>query len=131
MPPCYPVVAFSPSGWTVEADSEAELAGAHASDGLRDWQNVEVFDSAGRCFVAARVSLRWPQTRLGLWLCRVLGRVVRVEFDWARPRQVSIDELRQRLSACYPPDWFDGEIATHEELIRRLLNGQDSPLAQR
>jgi hypothetical protein len=114
-------VAFSASGWTVEADSESTLGDARPSDDLRDWQALEVFDSAGRCFVAERVFRRWPRTPFGLWLCRILGRMVRVGFNWTVPRHISLDELRQRLSARYPAELFEGEIGSHEELIRRCM----------
>ena len=120
--PTFPVVAFSPAGWTVEAATEDDFGDASPWDDLGEWQGLEVFDSAGRQFTAVRAFRLRPRSSLGLWVCRLLFRqAVRVGFEWGPPREVALRDLLQRLRAGYPADWFDEAINNHEGLIRRCL----------
>ena len=120
--PTFPVVAFSPAGWVLEADSEDDEFGtASPWDDLRDWQGLEVFDASGYRFVAARAFRVRPRTRLGLWVARIFRHSIHVGFEWDTPEMVPLIELRQRLETAYPAAGFEGAVSNHEALIRRCL----------
>ena len=106
----------------LEADSEdTEFAVASAWDDLSDWQGLEVFDSTGLRFVAARAFRLRPKGLLGLWIARLVRSSVRVGFEWGAPSPVSPLELRRRLATVYPDVDFASTASNHEALIRRCL----------
>jgi len=120
--PRFPLVAFSPAGWVLEAASEDDDFGAASPwDDLRDWQGLEVFDAAGHRFVAARAFRVRPRSRLGLWVARILRHAIHVGFEWQAPQVVPLGELRRRLETVYPAAGFENAMSDHETLIRRCL----------
>jgi hypothetical protein len=121
--PRFPVVAFSPAGWVLEAESEDDDDFGTASpwDDLRDWQGLEVFDSSGHRFVAARAFRVWPRSRLGLWIARIFRHSIHLGFEWETPDVVPLMELRRRLETAYPAAGFESDMSNHETLIRRCL----------
>jgi len=113
----FPVVAISPAGWTKCAEEPGDLTDASPDDDLREWQAMEIYDSAGKCYMARRAFRGWPKGWLGALICRLVGHVVHVAFDLDEGRAVSVDALRQRLIAAGEAEGSFRHATTHREII--------------
>jgi hypothetical protein len=115
----FPVLAFSPAGWSKAACDEEELIDASPRDTLEDWQGLEVYDSAGLVHRATRAFRAWPRSTFGLLICRLVGQVIFVGFEFERAEPVPLEVLVARAKA-------DGEISgdevwqSHEEVLRTI-----------
>ena len=115
----FPAAAFSPVGWWRGASNSNDLCDASPDDTLGDWQGLEIYDSAGRKFTARQVFIEWPHTRLGRWLCGLVGNAIHVGFDLYPPERVSVEELFRRLSAVENvPRSLMG--ATHRKILQHV-----------
>ena len=117
----FPVIAFSPAGWLKTATEVEELTDASPDDDLSDWLGLVIYDSSGLKYLAVRVYRIWPASRLGAWMCRVLGVAIHVDMDLATPSAASLDELRNRVIGYYGETSALREAVTHKDLITKIL----------
>ena len=115
----FPVVAVSRAGWTKTADEVGDLTDASPDDDLRDWQGMEIYDSAGQRFVAQRAFRGWPRSSFGAFVCLLMRHAIHVALELDEGSHVSVDGLKERLAPAYGGrQYFDGST-THEEVIER------------
>ena len=116
----FPVMAVSRAGWTKRADAPHEFD-ASPTDDLADWQGMEIYDSAGRRFVARRAFRAWPKSTLGAMLCRVANNAIHVAFDLDDGEHISVDALKEKLDALTDRAGRLDSAKTHREVIEQLL----------
>jgi hypothetical protein len=95
----FPAVAVSLAGWVKTGKSIEELTEASASDDLREWQGLRIFDVGGNAYRAIRVERCWPVGRLGLALCLLANHSIHVRLDLQPEATVSVSELETMLTA--------------------------------
>jgi hypothetical protein len=117
--PRFPVVAVSRAGWTKRADEIYELVDASPWDDLREWQGLEIYDSAGQRYLAKRAFRGWPNSGIGLILCRVMKNSIHVALELDEGSAVSVSALKERLvGVAGMPERFEG-TTSHQEVIER------------
>src|SRR5687768_4546592 len=89
--PRFPVVAVSRAGWVKAADEVDDLTDASPNDDLGDWQGMEIYDSAGRRFVAQRAFRGWPKSSFGAFICLLMRNAIHIALELDEGSPVSVD----------------------------------------
>jgi hypothetical protein len=118
----FPIVGVSKAGWAKAASELGDFTDASSDDDLQEWQGLEIYDSAGMCYVVKKAYRGFPTSKFWFWfLCKLNNHCIHVGLDLDAGTPVSVQALQKRLVSVGELQEIDSGFKTHEEVIKVVL----------